>query len=830
MKLLYLWIEDYKNIKQQGFNFSGEYKFDFESKTNEKGEFTGGKLTCKENNDYIPDFFGENIDVTAIVGKNGSGKSSILKVIFYLIYKKYLEYNPYASNKDYDGKIKFGKLEEVKAFLLFSDSNGYYIFDNNNNFKIKKITSKNNSPLEISEYNKKDSYDKSKKIIDFYSLYFNYMFDTLRDNENETWINKVFHKLDGYKTPLLMEPHKIDNSGKEIVDISLLKYITTQRFLRTIVNGKENKFIDNFFNPNKVVLKLNKGKISQKMSLKFEDHIYKTIITYDKQHSYGNKNKEFLKYWHPLQTVIIWNNFKINTLNNIYIAYKILSLNNLKQEEFYKNIKNKLYYHENETYTPHNSLKELFNELSDYIDSNIDNIITTTNNNNNKYSIKYTNKIPKHQIYKLNQAINFKKNILDNNLTYEDFIKIFNDNDREYIIENSHIKNNKILLNLPPWIDVEFYENKNNLKDKIKLEINKDKSNIPHILASYLKKILKSNNIEVKQIKQINKLISYDLFSSNGIGKLPFNNNIDDFIDNIKEINEYSEGEIATLNNVTVSNQKKDFNKIKILDKLLNENNKSNIIKNMFNQYIEISEEIKNILKNLPSWIKININYAGKSFSSLSSGEKTFFNFMMNLIYQLDNLSDIDNYNSINLFLDETELGFHPDWQTRYLNKIIEVLKGYNKKINLIITTHSPFILSDIPKSNVIFLDKDENGNCKVVDGIDKSNTFGANIHTLLADSFFMENGTMGEFAKEKINEVIEFLNLKLDNKPENLKLNISQEEVKYIISIIGEPFLKEKLEEMYFRAFGDDKSARKEALLRKKKEIEEELEELEND
>jgi len=37
--------------------------------------------------------------------------------------------------------------------------------------------------------------------------------------------------------------------------------------------------------------------------------------------------------------------------------------------------------------------------------------------------------------------------------------------------------------------------------------------------------------------------------------------------------------------------------------------------------------------------------------------------------------------------------------------------------------------------------------------------TFGANIHTLLSHGFFMEDGLMGEFAKEKINEVIKFLN-----------------------------------------------------------------------
>jgi hypothetical protein len=38
--------------------------------------------------------------------------------------------------------------------------------------------------------------------------------------------------------------------------------------------------------------------------------------------------------------------------------------------------------------------------------------------------------------------------------------------------------------------------------------------------------------------------------------------------------------------------------------------------------------------------------------------------------------------------------------------------------------------------------------------------TFGANIHDLLANDFFLENGFMGEFAKKKINEAIRFLNV----------------------------------------------------------------------
>lgn len=35
MELVYLWVEDYKNIKRQGFNFSPKFRCEFKSEYNE---------------------------------------------------------------------------------------------------------------------------------------------------------------------------------------------------------------------------------------------------------------------------------------------------------------------------------------------------------------------------------------------------------------------------------------------------------------------------------------------------------------------------------------------------------------------------------------------------------------------------------------------------------------------------------------------------------------------------------------------------------------------------------------------------------------------------
>ena len=81
MELVYLWVEEYKNIKNQGFNFSPRFTCKYDKDKNE--------LTIEEKKDYVS-IFPENINVTAIVGENGSGKSSICEEILNVVSSKIL--------------------------------------------------------------------------------------------------------------------------------------------------------------------------------------------------------------------------------------------------------------------------------------------------------------------------------------------------------------------------------------------------------------------------------------------------------------------------------------------------------------------------------------------------------------------------------------------------------------------------------------------------------------------------------------------------------------------------------------------------------------------
>ena len=190
-------------------------------------------------------------------------------------------------------------------------------------------------------------------------------------------------------------------------------------------------------------------------------------------------------------------------------------------------------------------------------------------------------------------------------------------------------------------------------------------------------------------------------------------------------------------------------------------------------------------------------------FKNLSSGEENlvlmFALFERGISSFVDKKIKNNEYNLL-LMLDEIENNFHSQWQKQLfsqLHKFLNIISNhwkteYSKTINfsILLASHSPFILSDLSKENVMFLKKDENGNCRNVTIETKIQPFGANIHTLLSHGFFMKDGLMGEFAKGKIDKAIKYLNQK----------SLSKEEIDYcenIISIIGEPILKNQLQRM---------------------------------
>lgn len=149
----------------------------------------------------------------------------------------------------------------------------------------------------------------------------------------------------------------------------------------------------------------------------------------------------------------------------------------------------------------------------------------------------------------------------------------------------------------------------------------------------------------------------------------------------------------------------------------------------------------------------------------LSSGELELLN-LFSRIYDATILrpSKFANIESPRIImLDEAEIGFHPDWQRKYMNLVIEffnALKIINPQIpecQIIISTHSPILLSDIPKCCTNYLKRESaNGITINASKNDINETFAANVFNLYRMSFFMDDGLVGEFASQKINELNE--------------------------------------------------------------------------
>jgi ABC-type dipeptide/oligopeptide/nickel transport system ATPase component len=78
MQLLYIYLEDYLNFdKKQGFHFTSQYRFSVIEQPNTK------TLLIEGNPNHIDNFFDNKsiIDVTALIGENGAGKSNIIEFI-----------------------------------------------------------------------------------------------------------------------------------------------------------------------------------------------------------------------------------------------------------------------------------------------------------------------------------------------------------------------------------------------------------------------------------------------------------------------------------------------------------------------------------------------------------------------------------------------------------------------------------------------------------------------------------------------------------------------------------------------------------------------------
>ncbi len=223
-------------------------------------------------------------------------------------------------------------------------------------------------------------------------------------------------------------------------------------------------------------------------------------------------------------------------------------------------------------------------------------------------------------------------------------------------------------------------------------------------------------------------------------------------------------------------------------------------------------------------------------FPPLSSGQKAILFIFARINDAIQKINQENPNENILILLDEADLKLHLEWQRKFLCDLIKFLNSYpNNKFYILYATHSPMILSDITNDRVVFLEKDKITELsKDKQEINDKNelkiksTFGANIYDIYSDSFFVNN-FMGEFAQNKINEVIKIIDEykeKKEKNPDEFMPNEKALDNLKIVKSIGEPLLRNKLEDEIKSLVKDDIMEIVNNLKNKKnEEIEKELE-----
>ena len=217
MELVYLWVEDYKNIQKQEFNFSPRFEC----------EFKDNELTITEKEDYVS-IFPDNINITAIVGENGSGKSSVLEKIQLLI--SFLkEKENYKNISEINRKLNNEPTYKNSYILLFC---------NNHNNELLISTNIGNDC----------------QINPFINIKTQFCFSMTNS------IDKSIHKLNNgiyhENTIIYNRPNKDEN----IIDLKLEERQDIKNIIH-LINEKSTPFKSDFFKPDKFFISFNDQKL-----------------------------------------------------------------------------------------------------------------------------------------------------------------------------------------------------------------------------------------------------------------------------------------------------------------------------------------------------------------------------------------------------------------------------------------------------------------------------------------------------------------------------------------------------------------------------------------
>lgn len=308
------------------------------------------------------------------------------------------------------------------------------------------------------------------------------------------------------------------------------------------------------------------------------------------------------------------------------------------------------------------------------------------------------------------------------------------------------------------------------------------------ILLSYIN-LKKSDTVDQHKNGSYQSLIRqiYEFLSDINLNNITIKSSVEFTTMFIKKLNKKNERAEEYCNNL--------ISTIKKLNGFLIEN--SNVLEKKDGDWCFQCSENKELFKEFYQlYSKTNSSTHYINFDwGLSSGEENFLSLYSRIACMVSRSiwSDkIKKRKSLLFLFDEADLSFHPKWQQEYMYTLTNFLNEFfpQHHIQIIVSTHSPILLSDALKDSVVFLNEEKDEEFEIEE------TFGANIYDLFRDGMTLGKsnfGIIGKYSRMKIEEVIESL-----SAFENLVQPASDEtlnNIEKVVHCIGEPVIREALE-----------------------------------
>lgn len=810
MRLLFIYFYENFGTFEKGsiIHLSKKYKFTLEKEKSTENQFYFNK---EENLNFIEDFYSKNIDIGVLIGENGTGKSVLLNSI-----------------RDSKNDYSICVYEEESQFFSFSNQKMIFI-ENQKIIERKLEYIYYTSIIDAFDNDIKSDYNISNRsfLTKNDKLPLNNRLSLIENDDIHRYINfSKYSKLDYVKIEklkLYCSETYFDEIKKELIDKhkeELFKYL-----IQNINFTKNDKAMKEIINH------LKKHEI---------EDLYSELIVNDNLFSILQNNDDLLN--------------KINFIKLIEKEILKYDINELQINEIMEEILNS------------NEMKYLENEIYDFLidhlfDKNYGDLVLK-----NLYDNNYPNlEILIDEIFsKLNLDI-FRQII--ENLVYEkrlnDYILDILDK-LHYLLQ--YLAINKIKNNISQKLLIEFRKNYRRMSYKSKRHHNQEEKELINLVDKSIMLIIAKHiimnkedllsNLDVRILKEFitkavkEKCLTLEYLINNFKIKLDKQNLLSEYLESFaKDIINVSDNInivrlLFSLSFCKYSHQLHTNQKLK-LQSLLNilmfldnpidkfkefeKFDELNIIKELdehFNIFMRVGnileepieeengEVITELTDNFFETYKLIIENFIKPFTyelypSLSSGQKAILFIFARINDAIQKIKIKKENENILIFLDEADLKLHLEWQRQFLYDLIKFLNSYpNNKFYVLYATHSPMILSDITNDRVVFLKKREDNPNFSEDKQDFSkSTFGANIYDIYSDSFFVNN-FMGEFAQNKINEVIKIIDEykeKKEKNPDEFMPNEKALDNLKIVKSIGEPLLRNKLEDEIKSLVKDD-------------------------